>query len=197
MDFYYFMAVFKDVVENKVTDPRGRLTHLIKFTKGKAKEIAKNWIQLSSELGFKTAKWLLTKRFGDPHIITVWYRKEIKRWPQIKAGDAGGYRRFQNFSVKCENINHLQSWNVLNTPDIICVLLSKLPGRVRNKWSRKVLAIRRRGNREPEMADFIQSVNDEIIIVTDPEFSKEVVEQYVEKKPSYKKWKILAFATGN
>ena len=37
------------------------------------------------------------------------------------------------------------------------------------------------------MADFIQSVNDEIIIVTDPEFSKEVVEQYVEKKPSYKK----------
>ena len=47
------------------------------------------------------------------------------------------------------------------------------------------------------MADFIQSVNEEIIIVTDPGFSKEVVEQYVEKKPSYKKGKILAFATGN
>ena len=59
------------------------------------------------------------------------------------------------------------------------------------------MAIRRRGNREPEMADFIQSVNEEIIIVTDPGFSKEVVEQYVEKKPSYKKGKILAFATGN
>ena len=139
MDFYYFMAVFKDVVQNKVTDPRGRLTHLIKFTKGKAKEIAKNWIQLPSELRFKTVKRLLTKRFGDPHIITVSYRKEIKQWPQIKAGDAGGYRRFQNFSVKCENIDHLQSWNVLNTPDIICVLLSKLqmvketngPGRYR------------------------------------------------------------------
>ena len=42
MDFHYFMAVFREVVENKVTDPRGRLTCLIKFTKGKAKEIAKN-----------------------------------------------------------------------------------------------------------------------------------------------------------
>ena len=29
MDFHYFMAVFKEVVENKVTDPRGRVTRLI------------------------------------------------------------------------------------------------------------------------------------------------------------------------
>ena len=43
---------------------------------------------------------------------------------------------------------------MLNTPDIICMLLSKLPGSVRDKWSWKVLMIRRRGNREPEMADF-------------------------------------------
>ena len=47
------------------------------------------------------------------------------------------------------------------------------------------------------MADFIQSVKDETLIVTDPVFSKEAVEQYVEKKPSYKEGKISAFATGN
>ena len=33
--------------------------------------------------------------------------------------------------------------------------------------------------------------------MTDPVFSKEAVEQYVEKKPSYKKGKISAFPTGN
>ena len=47
------------------------------------------------------------------------------------------------------------------------------------------------------MADFIQFVNDETLIVTDPMFSKEAVEQYVAKKPSYKKGKISAFAAGN
>ena len=73
------------------------------------KEIGKNCIQLPSELGFRTAKQLLTQRFGDLHIITASYRKEIKQWPQIKAGDDGAYRRFQNFLVKCENIDHLQS----------------------------------------------------------------------------------------
>ena len=46
MDFYYFMKVFKEVVENKVTTSRGRLTGLIKFTKEQAMEIAKNRIRL-------------------------------------------------------------------------------------------------------------------------------------------------------
>ena len=142
------------IVENKVTDPREWLTCLIKFTKGEAKEIAKNCIELLWVQDCqRTAHWKIWRSAS--------YRIEIKHWPQIKASDADSYRRFQNFLVKRENIDHFQSWKVLNTPDIICMLLSKLPGSVRDKWSRKVLAIRRRGNREPEMADFIQFVNDE------------------------------------
>ena len=77
--------------------------------------MAKSCIQLSSEVGFKTVKRLLTKRFGYLHIITASYRKEIKQWPQIIAGDADVYRRFQNSLLKCESTNHLQSWDVLNT----------------------------------------------------------------------------------
>ena len=71
MDFHYFKVVFKEVVDNKLTDSRGRLTHLIKFTKEEAKDIAKKCIQLPSEVGFKTGKLLLTEIFGDPHIITA------------------------------------------------------------------------------------------------------------------------------
>ena len=85
---------------------------------------------------------------------------------------------------------------MLNTPDI-SKLLSKLSETARDKWSLKVLTIRRRGNREPEMADFVQFVNGEALIVTHPVFSKEAVEQYIEKKPHYKKGKISAFAIGN
>ena len=172
MDFHYFIGVSKEVVENKVTDPGAQMTHLIKLTKGEAKEIAKNCIQLPSELEFKAAKRLLTERFGDPHTITPSYQKEIKQWPQIIADDANAYMRFQNFLVKCENIDHFQSWNVLNTTDIICMLLCKLLGSVRDKWSQKVLKIRRRDDTEPEMADLIQFVNSETLIVTDPVFSK-------------------------
>ena len=76
------------------------------------------------------------------------YRKEIKHWPQIKSGDADAYQKFQDFLVKLDNIGHLQSWNVLDTPDIMCMILSKLPGSATEKWSRNVLTICRRHKRE-------------------------------------------------
>ena len=55
MDFYYFMAVFHEIVKKKVDNPRGKLTRLIKYTTGDAKEMIKICIQLPPEIGFETA----------------------------------------------------------------------------------------------------------------------------------------------
>ena len=49
MEFHYFMAVFKEVVEKRVDDERGKLTRLIKYTKEDAKDMVKNCIQLPPE----------------------------------------------------------------------------------------------------------------------------------------------------
>ena len=96
--------------------------------------------------------------------------------------------------IKCDNIGHLQSWNVFNTPDIICMLLSKLPGSARDKWSRKVLTIRQNQRRDPEISDFIKFVDNKTLIVSDPLFSKAAVDEYLEKILSHKRNKISAFA---
>ena len=48
-----------------VDDAWGRLTHLIKFIKGEAKEMVKTCMKLPPEVGFKTAKRLLHERYGD------------------------------------------------------------------------------------------------------------------------------------
>ena len=138
---------------------------------------------------------LLTERQGDPYRIIAAYRKEIKDWSQIKAGDVDACQKFQNFLVKRENIGHLQSWNVLDTPGIMWMLLSKLQGSAREKWSRNVLTICRRHKREPDLTDFIHFVNDETLTVSDPIFSKEAVEQYSDKKPNSRRAKVSSFAT--
>ena len=70
MEFHYFMAIFHEVVERKVDNPLGRLTHLIKFTKVETKEMVKTCIQLPPEVGFKTAKRLLHERYGDHSSIS-------------------------------------------------------------------------------------------------------------------------------
>ena len=67
LNYHYFIALFREVVESKVDDPRGKLTRLIKYTSGDARELIKHCIQLPSKEGFKHAKYLLEKVYGSPH----------------------------------------------------------------------------------------------------------------------------------
>ena len=50
VDFNYFMAVFSEIVENKVDGRKEKLTQLIKYTTSDAKEMLENCIWLSTEI---------------------------------------------------------------------------------------------------------------------------------------------------
>ena len=71
------MGLFREVVESKIRDPRGRLTRLIKSTIGDARNPIKHCIQLPSNEGFTQVKYLLEKMYGNPHRILASYRKEV------------------------------------------------------------------------------------------------------------------------
>ena len=73
----------------------------------------------------------------------------------MKNGDSAVYRRFYNFVIICESIMSRQQWNSLDTPDILCALISKLPGNARDKWNRKVMIIRRSPGRKPELSSLL------------------------------------------
>ena len=70
LNYHYFIALFREVVENEVNDPRGKLTMLIKYTSRDARELIKHCIQRPSNEGFKHAKYLLEKVYGNPHKST-------------------------------------------------------------------------------------------------------------------------------
>ena len=103
-----------------IDDPRCRLPRLIKYNTSVAKELINHCMQLPSNEGFKNAKYILKKVYGNPHKFIVPGRREIKQWPQIKFGDAKGFRNFHNFLLKCRNVLACQRWNVLDTPDMLC-----------------------------------------------------------------------------
>ena len=131
LEYHYFMTLFRELVEKRSEDPRGRLTRLIKYTKGDLKEMIKHCVQPTAADGYDNAKKLLQQNYRNPYIIMSMYRIDIKAWPQLKNGDGGS---FHSFLVKCESITKSREWNPLDTPDVICMLLSKLPGKIRDKW---------------------------------------------------------------
>ena len=66
LEYHYFMEVFKGVVEKKIENPRERLTRLIKYTTGEAKDLIKHCMQQPSAEGYENAMELLESRCGDP-----------------------------------------------------------------------------------------------------------------------------------
>ena len=70
---------------------------------------------------------ILNNKYGNPRKILSAGRKEIKKWPTVKEGNAAGFRRFFNFLVKCKSLLSENKMNALiNNPNVICMILSKL-----------------------------------------------------------------------
>ena len=189
--------MFNQVVDIKVSDQTGRLTRLLKFAGGEVKELIKHCIHLPPETGYETAVRLLNNRYGNPHYLLASYRKGIKAFPSVKYGDASGFRKFYSFVLKCEAFSRSTAWNALKTPETLCILVSKLPGSLRDRWNRKVLVVRGSFGREPYLSDFASFVHEETTLVNDPIISKDAVLEYVQtpEKKHDKNKKYGSFAT--
>ena len=101
------------------------------------------------------------------------YRKEIKLWPQIGNGGGESCQKFFNFLLKCESITQTREWNPLDTPDLIYMFLSKLPG---VKWVRVVMNVMIEKEREATLRDFIGFIKEETDLMNDPLFSKSAID---------------------
>ena len=104
-------------------------------------------------------------------------RKKYKEWSPLKFGDAKGFCKFYNFLLKCESISESQDWNALDMPEMLCMLISKLPGGLMDRWNRTEQAIRRKQIREPDIQNLIKFV-EETTLMNDLLFSRDTLHEY-------------------
>ena len=173
------MSAFKEVVETKLDGPCGRLARLMKYTSGEAKELVRNCIHVPPEECHEETMALLQDRYGDPYQVLGAYCREIRNWPVVKQDDACALRGFSNFLMKCRSILSESSWNQLDNPDVLCLLMAILPGYLQDRWNKQVLMIRRKPLRELKLTDLIDFVNEETALVNNALFSRHAVSQYV------------------
>ena len=66
----------------------------------------------------------------------------------------------------------------MDSPDILCMLISKLPEEIMERLNRKGLNIRRCQVREPTLNDMTDFIEEETILMNDPLFSCEGLADY-------------------
>ena len=70
----------------------------------------------------------------------------------------------------------------LDIPDIICLLLSKLPNVLVDRWNRRVFNMRRNSTMESGLSNLILFIDEETTLLIDLLFSRDAVSQSHEKK---------------
>ena len=72
--------------------------------------------------GYKEARKLLEKEYGDPFKVSMAYVNKVLKWSPIQTEDAPALKRFSLFLVKCKNammsVSHMNvsHMNELNLP---------------------------------------------------------------------------------
>ena len=171
LDYNYFFENFKDVVESMIDDPRQRLVRLLKSTQGEAKELIKHCVHEEPETCYSTAVSLLEKEYGSPFRIAAAYLEKIKGWPQIRNNDPGGLRELYRFLVRCASIQKRGIID-LDSPLTIRTIQLALPSCLQDKWTGRVAKIRKRKNIEATFADFVEYVEEESNVLSDPVYAK-------------------------
>ena len=170
MEYDNFIRAFENIIETKVKRDVERLYYLEQYTIGDAKELVKS-CQHMAMYGYREARRLLEKTFGNPYKIASAYIEKLSKWPDLKSEDNKAPHKFAIFLVCCKNLMkgnaHL---NKFDSVDFMQQVVLKLPFSMRCRWRRQVDDIMQTQQRTVILSDLAQFVEKEARIATHPVF---------------------------
>ena len=153
-----FIKGFEVKVERRVKDYDERLTFLIQYCRGAAKEAIENCIMLPPEQGYREAKDILRKNFGQKHIVVRAFIEKAIRGPQIRASEPDKLSQLARDMRNCIlNSEHMHYQADINSMDTLMRVVMRLPSHLQAKWAEESSVLIESGI-EPEFSHLTKFV---------------------------------------
>ncbi|KAJ8406750.1 hypothetical protein AAFF_G00296660 [Aldrovandia affinis] len=121
--------------------------------------------------GYKEAKRLLHKHYGDELRIASAYIDKALQWPQIKSEDGKALNAYAMFLVGCRNtMEDIESLEEMDNPTNLRTVVSKLPYKMKERWRAEAYNIKERRDRRAKFTDLVSYIERQAKIATDPLF---------------------------
>ena len=173
LEYAYFRAAFRDVVERKVADQTGRLTRLLKYTSGDAKDLIKHCIHDDNNTCFNNAMQLLDKEYGDKQLLTNLYLNKLRQWPKLTLNDAAAYKKLHRFLLSGLTFKRDGMLTELDSESIIrSSILAKMDRTVQEKWLGKVVRAKEKGTSKLNFKDLVKFVEHLSLLASEPSYSQ-------------------------
>ncbi|XP_038062679.1 uncharacterized protein LOC119733173 [Patiria miniata] len=158
-DYSGFIHNFDVNIASKVSEDRVKLTYLIQFCRGKARESIENCVLMEEKAGYKLAKEILRDQFGQPHVITQSLINKVTDRQPIRPNDGAGLWELARQMRKCQvTLSQIGYSADMNSSDRLLKVQRLLPIHLQSEWAKRA-QIMIQGNMEPNfshLTDFIE-----------------------------------------
>lgn len=163
--YWLFMRCFEANVLKTTSDPTVRLSYLIQYCTGEAKQAIESCLILEPEEGLSEALNILQRRFGRPHMIARKHIDALTDGAAVKPNDFVGLSRLAGELRTCyTTLRQLNYESDLNASRTIGAIVKRLPDQMQFRWAKHIAKfIRTRC--EPKFVDLIEFVEEEADVV--------------------------------
>ncbi|XP_013418188.1 uncharacterized protein LOC106179202 [Lingula anatina] len=135
-DFYSFCAVFDETIDSKIDDKNVKLTRLLQYTSGAAKDAIKNCV-LIGESGYDKAREILKARFGNDHLVAQRIINDLKSGKNVNTPDEL-QKLADDLQVASVTLEKLDMLSEVENQKTILDIVKRCRVKIVDKWRHKV-----------------------------------------------------------
>ena len=131
-----FIKSFELNVESTIEDDNVRLSYLIQYCTSKAKEAIENCVILPGAEGYKAARDILKRNFGQRHVIIRSLVDKLDKGPQLKSSDGEKLSQLAGDMRICQlNSSGMRYEADINSMDTLTRIVMRPPVHMQAKWA--------------------------------------------------------------
>ncbi|KAL7883475.1 hypothetical protein SRHO_G00011330 [Serrasalmus rhombeus] len=166
-----FIRAIEHAIERRTDNEQDKLYYLQRYTVGEPHDLVRSCEHMAPDRGFKEAKRLLQKYYGDELNIASAYIDKALKWPQIKSDDGKALCAYALFLVGCHNtMEDVQFMEEMDNPTNMRIVISKLPYKMRERWRVEAYELKEKRGDRARFADLVVFIDRQAKVAADPLF---------------------------
>lgn len=126
---------------------------------------------MSPERGYKEARRLLKKHFGNDILIASAYQQKALHWAPIRSEDGKALHDYALFLRECYNtIEDIEILEDMNNPSHLRAVVSKLPFKLKERWRSVTYDYHEHHNKRVKFKQLVDFIEKQAKIAVDPLF---------------------------
>lgn len=197
LDYFMFISAFENLIERKTHDSSSRLYYLVQYCQGDVQELVKGCLARPSDEGYREARQLLERTYGQPYKIATAFADRATNGPPIKSDDPNALQKLAILLASCKNtLDRVGYLSKVENPDCLRKIIMRLPYDMRKRWRSRADDITERQSRDVNFTDIANFVQNEARTANHPMFGDILDKPNERNKNKYSDDKKASFATG-